>query len=142
MDSSDDTGFLAELFDDSRFMPHGYCFLWQQELVWMHVISDLAIVLAYFSIPATILYLLHKHGTKLPFRWVFFMFAIFIVLCGITHLVNIVTLWYPYYYLSAVIKLLTGAASIATAVMIFPLVPILIEKFKQVDDTDSSDDTK
>jgi hypothetical protein len=39
--------FLEELFS-SDFMPHGYCYLWKPGLVWLHVVSDALIALAYF----------------------------------------------------------------------------------------------
>ncbi|TQV85687.1 hypothetical protein FKG94_02255 [Exilibacterium tricleocarpae] len=123
---------LTNLFSTERFMPHGYCFLWQQELLWMHVIGDIAIAIAYFSIPITILYLLRKNRQTMPYRWVFNMFAIFIFLCGATHLIELVTLWYPIYYLEGLMKVLTAAVSVATAIMIFPLIPALMKKFSQL----------
>lgn len=130
---SDNAGFLATIFDYERYMPHGYCLLWQPELVWLHVVSDLTITLAYYSIPLTILYLVRKRGEKIPFRWVFIMFAVFIFLCGTTHLVEIITLWYPMYYFQGLIKVLTAAASLATAILIFPLVPTLLEQFQRLE---------
>jgi hypothetical protein len=39
------------LFGTGSFIPHGRCYLWQPELVWLNVFSDTAIALAYFSIP-------------------------------------------------------------------------------------------
>lgn len=127
-------GFLDALFDFERFMPHGYCLVWEPSLVWMHVISDLTIMIAYYSIPLTILYLVRKQRENIPFRWVFTMFATFIFLCGTTHLLDIVTLWYPLYYLQGAIKVLTGAVSIATALLIFPLVPVLLEQFQKLEE--------
>lgn len=141
MDESS-AGILGIIFNTDRYMPHGYCFLWQQELLWMHVISDVAIAISYFSIPITILYLLRKKQQALPYRWVFTMFAIFILLCGVTHLVELITLWHPYYYLEGILKVLTAAASVATAVMIFPLVPVLIDKFSQLEKADKIGDAE
>jgi len=141
MDESS-AGLLDIIFSTERYMPHGYCFLWQQELLWMHVISDVAIAISYFSIPITILYLLRKKQQALPYRWVFTMFAIFILLCGVTHLVELITLWHPYYYLEGILKVLTAAASVATAVMIFPLVPVLIDKFSQLEKAEKIGDAE
>jgi len=125
-------------FDISNFMPHGMCFMWRPELVGMHVVSDLAIALAYFSIPITIATILHRSGRPIPFRWAFIMFGIFILCCGINHLLNIVVLWYPIYYIEGVFKLLTAAASVATAVLMLPLVPVLLEKFSRIADQDDA----
>lgn len=128
-----ETGILNAIFSHERFMPHGYCLVWEPMLVWMHVISDLTITIAYYSIPITIMYLVQKRKSSLPYKWVFIMFAAFIFLCGTTHLMEIITLWYPMYYLEGLIKVLTGAISIATSLLIFPLVPTLLEQFQQLE---------
>jgi hypothetical protein len=51
--------FLEKLFSPG-FMPHGYCYLWNPGLVWLHVVSDALIALAYFSIPVTLIYFIRK----------------------------------------------------------------------------------
>jgi hypothetical protein len=47
--------FLEELFSSS-FMPHGHCYLWNPGLIWLHVVSDSLIALAYFFIPVALIY--------------------------------------------------------------------------------------
>ena len=136
------TGFLDMIFNTDRYMPHGYCFLWEPRLLWMFIIGDLATFIAYFSIPITLLYLMRKKKKQIPFRWVFFMFAVFILLCGTTHLLELITLWRPYYYLEAILKILTAAASVATAVMMFPLIPVLIEKFSELEEKNKDNGKK
>jgi hypothetical protein len=120
-------GFLETILDYDTYAPHGYCLLWQPELVGIHVVSDLAIALAYYSIPPTMIYLVRKHRATLPFKWVFVMFAVFIFLCGTTHVLDIITLWYPIYFLQGIVKALTAGASLATAVLMFPLIPTLVD---------------
>ncbi|NJN74948.1 MAG: hypothetical protein HC796_00105 [Synechococcaceae cyanobacterium RL_1_2] len=51
---------LQDVFSPSQYMPHGSCYLWQSPLIWLHVSSDLIIAIAYFSIPATLLFLRDK----------------------------------------------------------------------------------
>ncbi|HDR9494609.1 TPA: PAS domain S-box protein [Burkholderia stabilis] len=51
------------------------------------------------------------------------MFAVFILACGTTHLISILDIWQPVYWLDASVKTLTAAASLATAVVIWPLMP-------------------
>ena len=123
-----------DYFDMNNFMPHGRCFLWRPELVGMHVLADLAIALAYFSIPVTIIYFLRKLERPVPFRWAFVMFGIFIFCCGVNHIMNIIVLWYPIYYVEGVLKLVTAAASVATAIMMLPLLPVLVERFTRIRD--------
>jgi len=116
------TNLWSQLFQSEAFMPHGHCYLWQTNLVGLHVISDALIALAYYSIPITLLYLVRKRQ-DLPFEWVFLLFGAFIVSCGTTHLLDIWTLWYPTYWLSGIVKAFTALISVITATQLFPLMP-------------------
>ncbi len=113
--------FLHKLFS-SDLMGHGYCYLWKPEIVWLHAVSDTLIALSYYFIPAVLVYLVRKRN-DLPFHWVFFMFGIFIVSCGTTHAMEIWTLWNGTYRLAGLVKAITAAASVATAVALVPMVP-------------------
>jgi PAS domain S-box-containing protein len=53
----------------------------------------------------------------------FWMFGAFIIGCGTTHLMEVITSYAPLYRLSGVIKLLTAGVSLATAAALVPLVP-------------------
>ena len=74
---------LRHLLGSSDYMPHGYCYLWNPGLVWLHVISDTLISLAYFTIPVTLVHFVRKRR-DLPFSWMFVCFGVFIVACGAT----------------------------------------------------------
>jgi PAS domain S-box-containing protein len=113
--------FLRKLFS-SDFMPHGYCYLWKPEIVWLHAVSDGAIALSYLFIPLALVYFVRKRR-DLPFHWVFFMFGVFILGCGATHSMEIWTLWHGTYRLAGVIKAITAIASIATAAALVPMIP-------------------
>ena len=113
--------FFRNLFS-SDFMGHGYCYLWKPEIVWLHVISDSAITLSYYAIPLALFYFVRKRR-DLPFHWMFVMFAVFILGCGTTHLMEVWTLWHGTYRLAGVIKAITAASSIATAALLMPLIP-------------------
>ena len=106
----------------ARFMPHGHCFFWTPDVLWMHVVSDALIALAYYSIPVTLLYFT-RHRRDLPYPWVFYCFGAFIVACGTTHVIDIVTLWVPVYRVDGAVKAVTAALSVTTAVLLVPLVP-------------------
>ena len=113
--------FLSKLFS-SDFMPHGYCYLWNPGIVWLHAVSDGLITLAYYFIPAVLIVLVRKRR-DLPFHCAFLMFGVFIFGCGTTHLMEIWTLWHGTYRLAGVIKGITAAASVLTAVLLVNLVP-------------------
>jgi signal transduction histidine kinase len=104
-------------------MPHEYCYLRDPKLIWLHVISDLLIGLAYVSISLTLAYLVYKASKGIPFNWVFLAFGLFIVSCGFTHFMEVWVIWEPVYWMSGYVKVVTAAASVATAVALFPLVP-------------------
>jgi signal transduction histidine kinase/DNA-binding NarL/FixJ family response regulator len=103
-----------------NFIPHGHCYLWKQDLLWLHIMSDSAIALAYAMIPFTLLYIVKKRQ-DLPFDWAIFLFGSFIISCGITHAMNIWTLWHPDYWLAGFFKALCGSVSLSTAIVLIPL---------------------
>ena len=91
-------------------------------VIWLHVASDAVIALAYYSIPVTLIYFVRKRK-DLAFDWMFVCFAAFIVACGTTHLMEILNIWHPTYWLSGIIKAITALVSIVTAVLLIRLVP-------------------
>jgi two-component sensor histidine kinase len=109
--------------DFSQYMPHGMCLLWKPWLVSLWVVSDLLIVLSYFAIPFALLKVTRARP-DLRHRGIVLLFAGFITLCGITHAMSIVTLWVPIYPPMGWVKLATGLVSMATAVVLFRLVPV------------------
>lgn len=115
-------GIFERLFSPNEFMPHGFCYLWRPELIWLHVISDGLTGLAYTTISFALLYFV-RHRRGLPFTWMFVNFGVFIVACGSTHWMEIVTLWEPLYWLSGSLKAITAVASVSTAIMFVALIP-------------------
>ena len=114
--------WLNDLFSSDRFLAHGYCLLWQPELLALHVGSDVLIAAAYYSIPISLAYFARRRR-DLQFRWMFVFFAVFIFACGTTHLFGVLTLWQPAYGVEGVLKAATAAVSVATAAAIWPLLP-------------------
>ncbi|MFZ0520688.1 MAG: PAS domain S-box protein [Candidatus Acidiferrales bacterium] len=118
--------FLRQLFNSGDFMPHGYCYLWNPGLVWLHVVSDSLIALAYFTIPFTLMCFVRKRR-DLPFNWIFMLFGVFIVACGATHIMEIWNLWHAEYWLAGAVKAVTAAASVGTAILLVQLMPKALE---------------
>ena len=113
---------VERLLSSGEFMPHGHCYLWRPGVVWLHVVSDAIIALAYTAIPFALLYFVRRRR-DLPYHWMFLCFGLFIVACGATHYLEIVTLWEPLYWLSGAVKAVTALASLPTAVLLVRLVP-------------------
>lgn len=114
--------FFNYPFDSNGFIPHGHCYLWQTGLVWLHIISDATIALAYYSIPFLLIYFISKRK-DVPFNGVFLLFGAFIIVCGTGHLMEIWTLWHPDYWIAGGLKALTAIISIYTAFALFFLMP-------------------
>jgi PAS domain S-box-containing protein len=116
------SSFISWLLSPQDYMPHGMCFLWQPELITLHVASDSLIALAYYSIPVALVYFAWKR-TDLAFPAIFVLTGLFILACGTTHIMSIWTLWFPDYRLDGGIKAVTALLSVGTAVAIWKVMP-------------------
>lgn len=112
--------FFHTLFDAS-FMPHAMC-LRTPQLIWLHAGSDTLIAVAYLLIPLGILRLVRTRK-DLSFSWMFCLFAGFILSCGATHILAVLTLWVPVYRFEGLLKFVTALASLATAFALLRLIP-------------------
>jgi len=115
-------GTFSDYFGSSGFMPHGHCFLWTAPLLWTYVVSDFIIATSYFSIPFALWYFVQKRP-DVPFRWIFLMFGAFVMACSTTHMFAIWNIWHADYWADAVLKALTAGVSLATAILLWPLIP-------------------
>lgn len=122
---------LAANLLTTNFLPHVYCFLRNPTLVWTHVTADAFIGLAYFAISVTLAYLVYKARRDIPFHWMFLAFGLFIIACGGTHFMEVVTIWIPVYVFSAVIKIFTAVASVTTAAVLPFMVPRILTLVQQ-----------
>jgi signal transduction histidine kinase len=113
---------LDTLLSAQGFIPHGHCYLWKPGLIWLHILSDGLIALAYFSIPILLGYFVFKRR-DVPFHQIFLLFGLFIISCGSGHVMDIWTLWYPTYWLAGVMKAMTAIISVYTAFSLIPLIP-------------------
>ena len=102
----------------ANFLPHWYCYLGNQRLLWSNVIADLVIGISYVAISATLVWLVRRTGSDLPYPYFFWAFGIFIVSCGATHFTEVITIWKPVYWLLAAVKIVTAVASAGTAVVL------------------------
>jgi PAS domain S-box-containing protein len=117
--------FFKKLLD-SDFLPHGTCYLWNPGVLWLNVISDLVIAMAYYAIPVLLFWFVRKRR-DIGFSWILVAFAAFILACGTTHLLGAWIVWHATYRLDGVVKAITAVASVATAVLLIPLLPGLVK---------------
>ena len=117
--------FLYEIFNEN-YLPHGHCFLGDNLLIWIHIISDFIIALSYFSIPIFLVTFIKKRNNFI-FHKIIILFAIFILACGSTHLFEIWNIWHGDYYISGILKIITAIASLSSAFILFKNYPTLVK---------------
>jgi PAS domain S-box-containing protein len=113
------TRALPFLFS-ANYLPHRYCYLAQPDLIWTNVVMDGLIAASYVVIFACLFWIvaqLRSTPQTRAYLWVFVAFGVFIVACASTHLMEVVTIWWPVYRLSVAFKLACAVASIITAVL-------------------------
>ncbi|WP_425615478.1 PAS domain S-box protein [Anatilimnocola sp. NA78] len=117
--------FLFRLFDPTGFPARWSCGPgWSESpwVGWLHILSDLGIWSAYFAIPVVLIYFATRRK-DLPFRGIFLLFGAFILLCGLTHLVDAAIFWWPIYRFAGVLKFVTAIVSWVTVLSLVPIVP-------------------
>lgn len=91
---------------------HGECFDWNRPVLIMRLIGDGVLALSYFGIPILILMYVRQVKTKMPLA--VNMLALFISAGALTHVMDIVTLWLPWYGGDALVRLYAAAVAFAT----------------------------
>ena len=123
----------SSFFNSEQFMPHGMCYLWQSDVLWTTVISDVFTAFAYFSFTIAFIVFVHKRK-DLQYSW-FFVLAGSIVFfaCGVSHILAAVVIWEPIYGVLAVVKALTAVSSVAAGIAIWFVVPFFLNLPSQAD---------
>jgi len=108
-------------------MPHAVCWSQDQDLIWTMVTTNGITFLSYCSICATLLYLARRTRAAIHRDWGFFAvgFALFIVACGSTHLMEVITTWIPLFWIDAWTNIVTAVLSGYVAVQFIRRAPEL-----------------
>lgn len=113
-------GFKIEML-----LPHGYCINWSPALLWINVISNAIVAIAYFSIPLALGYIAYKRR-DFNFRPALILFSAFIISCGLTHIMAIIMIWKPIYVIDNAMMALTAVLSLGTALYLLPQITNII----------------
>jgi hypothetical protein len=98
-------------------LPHGWCLYWNYELLVAHISADLIIGLAYYAIPVVLWRARRALENRLG-RHVLLSFVLFIIACGLTHHVEVLIVYKPWYWFQATVKAFTATLSAVTAVQL------------------------
>jgi signal transduction histidine kinase len=101
-------------------MPHAVCWAAAPRLIWTMVITNAITFLSYVTICFTLLYLVRHTRRVIARDWAWFAvgFALFIVACGSTHFMDVVTTWVPLFWLDAWTSIITAVLSAVVAFML------------------------
>jgi signal transduction histidine kinase len=120
---------MAELnvpwFNTEQFLPHGSSYLWTPGVLWMQVIPDVLIAAAYFAIPVALVYITQRRR-DLPLNWLTLCIGVFLVACGLIHVMDVWNVWHASYWLEGLIKVVAAAASVPTAIFLWRSLPEIL----------------
>src|SRR5580698_10596075 len=108
------------MLDKASLMPHIVCWKADPRLVWTMAVTNGITFLSYVCICITLLVLARRTRRVIARDWAYFVvgFALFIVACGSTHLLEVITTWVPIFWIDAWTNIITAALSALVAVML------------------------
>lgn len=109
-------------------LPHRFCLIEQPQLVWSFAIVDATIALVYFFISSVLATVVWRIPRAFFAPRLVYWFASFILTCGLTHVMLVLTLWFPVYYPQLAMGALCAVCSVGAAVEIRRAKPAL-ERF-------------
>lgn len=102
------------------------CYLWQSDVLWTTVISDVFTALAYYSFTAAFIVFI-KNRKDLAYPWFFILAGSVIFLaCGTAHLISAIVIWEPIYGILAVVKAATAISSVVAGIAIWYVLPFFV----------------
>ena len=96
-----------------------------RETLWLNVLPDILIALACFAM-LLVLVRLAQRRRNLPFNSLLVWFGIFIVACGLAHVMAAWNAGHTHDWLEGIIKLITAAALLATAWLLWRALPAVL----------------
>lgn len=101
-------------------MPHRVCWAADPHLVWTMVVTNAITFLSYLSICITLFYMVRRTRRVIARDWAWFAvgFALFIVACGTTHLMDVVTTWVDEFWVGAWVSIVTAMLSATVAFLL------------------------
>lgn len=117
--------FLRDLFDRSAFAASSHADGWTADLLRLHNAADALLWLACLAVPVALLSCARRHRDR-PFPWAGWAVAAFLIGCGTTHLMDLITAHAPVYRLSGVVRLVAAVLAWSGALVLIPLMPRLL----------------
>jgi PAS domain S-box-containing protein len=114
--------FFQKLFDTSDWQPRWQSEAWTSFHGWLYILSDLLIWSAFFLISIAVFrYVSRRIDSR--FKKTYLLFAALILACGLVHLSDNISFWFPAYRLNALIRFITGVISWVTVFHLMRFIP-------------------
>jgi signal transduction histidine kinase len=99
-------------------VPHSVCWASAPRLIWTMVVTNAITFLSYTAICITLLGMARRTRRVIARDWGYFAvgFALFIVACGSTHLLEVITTWNPIFWVDAWTNIVTAVLSAWVAI--------------------------
>lgn len=110
----------------ANLMPHSHCFLWAKNYIPVYLFSNIVIAFSYFVIAGVLFYVWIKRRDY-SFSFLSYSFGLFILFCGIGHMVMVVNMYSGYYIFESFWHLMTAVVSFSSMIYTIKLVPYLIK---------------
>ena len=94
-------------------------------IMMVMAISNALIAISYASIPFFLIVFVRKRK-DMPFTWIIFLFGLFILACGTTHIFHVIGLWMPVNWWQATVDAICALISVATAIVVWPYLPKIL----------------
>jgi len=94
-------------------------------LMMVMALSNAIIAISYASIPFFLIIFTRKRK-DMPFTWIIFLFGLFILACGTTHIMHVIGLWWPVNWEQATVDAFCAIISLATAIVVWPYLPKIL----------------
>ena len=101
------------------------CFLEPSQLVWLQVISNTFIALAFYCTVFLLIYFIYQRQ-DLQNSWKFPVLTVFIFSYATTHLIKIGSLWYPSHWFMSILQVVTAIIALSIAILIISSFPTIL----------------
>ncbi len=107
---------VTDWFATDGLTPHGFCLAWDPNLIAAIVVANATIAFCYVVIAIVLVSAALAPRPAVP-RWLYWSFAAFIFCCGLSHVFEDLTLWFPLYRLQALVLAVTALVSLLAAIL-------------------------
>ena len=104
---------ILNFFGAARYSQHAICLTNDSLMIFLYVASDLTVFASYFIIGLALMMSGRLPSTTLPYRRA--IFGMFIFLCGLTHLTDVLVLFSGVYRLDVLVRAATAGVSVTAA---------------------------